>query len=667
MIVFACSVVAQDDALRSWIALDAPPGWEQLATDSIMRAMPGWKRDALGNLVLRKGSGSPKRVVACALDRPGFAVTEITDDGYLRLREVGAGRQHSLWVQFHEGQRIRELTRAGFVPGVVIVKSTHLQRGRVANAPVATLDDLWVDVGVGSKAEVQRLGVEMLNPVVRDFDGWSYGEFVAGQQAGLRVGCAAVASAAQREVKNGETLFLLTTLRSFGHDGFEAALRSLGRVDGVTLVDSIAGGSDAIGQRLVEKPAYLPDSTGLTSITVLSPRVRFAGTLVESVSLSDADKFLHAIAKVADVENPSWVVVGVALRGRPYVSQSQGWPQRATPTTTQVLKSLADVPAVSGHERPVREAIVAALPAWARPLTRTDNEGNLILELGPDRDPLMFIAHQDEVGFEVINIADDGTVSLRTRGGLFASLWEGQPALLHFDRAGAAPLHGVFVPRETAISKQPEALTAWFGVDGAALKQLGVTSGLSVTADKHATRLGNTRFTARALDDRAGSTALVLAVRRIQPALLKRKVIFAWSVREEIGLEGAIALAKHYGPLVNRVYSIDTFVSSDSPVESTRFAHAPLGRGAVIRGLDNSAVAPPDEVDRILSIARAQSIPMQVGATNGGTDGSDFVRYGALHVSLSWPGRYSHSPVEVLDLRDLQALERLIYAIATAP
>ena len=99
-------------------------------------------------------------------------------------------------------------------------------------------------------------------------------------------------------------------------------------------------------------------------------------------------------------------------------------------------------------------------------------------------------------------------------------------------------------------------------------------------------------------------------------------------------------------------------------MDTTRFAYAPLGRGAVIRGLDNSAVAPPAETDRILNIARAQGIPIQVGATNGGTDGSNFVRYGALHVSLSWPGRYSHSPVEVLDVRDLQALERLIYSIA---
>jgi putative aminopeptidase FrvX len=225
----------------------------------------------------------------------------------------------------------------------------------------------------------------------------------------------------------------------------------------------------------------------------------------------------------------------------------------------------------------------------------------------------------------------------------------------------------VFVPRDTATTKQPDALTAWFGIDAAALKQLGVTTGLSVTADKHATRLGSTCFTARALDDRAGSTALILAARRIQPSTLKRKVIFAWSVREETGLEGAIALAKQYGSSVKRVFSVDTFVSSDSPVETTRFAHAPLGRGAVIRGLDNSAVAPPAEVDRILNIARMQSIPIQVGATNGGTDGSDFVRYGVLHVSLSWPGRYSHSPVEVLDLRDLQALHRLIYAIASGP
>ena len=140
----------------------------------------------------------------------------------------------------------------------------------------------------------------------------------------------------------------------------------------------------------------------------------------------------------------------------------------------------------------------------------------------------------------------------------------------------------MFVPRESATAKQPEAATAWFGYNAAELKERGVKVGLPVTALKRATRLGATRFTARALDDRAGSTALVLAIRRIVLSMLKRKVIFAWSVREETGLEGAMALARQYGSTVKRVYSVDTFVSSDSPVETTRFAHAPLGCGAVI-------------------------------------------------------------------------------------
>src|SRR5215212_5072516 len=47
----------------------------------------GWRRDALGSYVLRRGSGTPRRVVACTLDQPTFVVGEITDDGYLRLHD----------------------------------------------------------------------------------------------------------------------------------------------------------------------------------------------------------------------------------------------------------------------------------------------------------------------------------------------------------------------------------------------------------------------------------------------------------------------------------------------------------------------------------------------------------------------------------------------------
>ncbi len=407
---------------------------------------------------------------------------------------------------------------------------------------------------------------------------------------------------------------------------------------------------------------------GIKTVHMVWPRTKYSGSLVESVSIADAD------AMRREIEAAAGITPGASTS--PWISLPERSPA-IPPTdlytgTASLLKTLADVPGVSGHESEIRTKIISALPLWARQRAVTDSEGNLIVEFGPEKDPVMFVAHLDEVGFEISAIADDGTVSLRNRGGLYPSLWEGQPALLHFDRSTGEQgphrtLKGVFVPRDTATTKQPENLTAWFGMDAAELKRLGVKVGLSVTAYKSATRLAGTRFTARALDDRAGSTALVLAAKAINPATLNHRVIFAWSVREETGLEGAMAMAKRYGATLKRVFSVDTFVSSDSPLESTRFAYAPLGKGAVIRGLDSSSVATPSELDRIMKIARLQRIPLQVGATNGGADGSDFVRYGVTHAGLSWPGRYSHSPVEVLDLRDLEALTSLIKALATAP
>ncbi len=663
------------EALVRWIKLDAPPGWEHLATDVLMKVLPAWRRDASGNLMLRKGSGTPRRVVACALDRPGFAVTEITPDGYIRLRESGAVRQHQLWAQFHEGQRIRVLTRSGSVAGVVGVKSTHLQRGRTA-AQVTTLDDLWVDVGGRSKPEVEQLGIQLLDPVVRDLPTWSFADVVSGPSAGARVGCATVASAAEGEVTNGETVFLLSTLRSFGNDGLEAALRKLGRIDELYLIDpvAVAGARTETGVRrlMVQNPSFLPETAGITSVVMLSPEVRFADSLVESIEIRDAEALLSAVEKIAAVtssknqQSPHWVLPASPVPMKASVSTDPLGP------LASLLGSLSDVAGVSGHEGEMRRAILEALPSTLRSLVVNDAEGNLVLELGPARDPVMFIAHQDEVGFEITSIAADGAVSLRSRGGLYTSLWEGQPALLHFDRGNGdgqlkPPLPGVFIPRTTATAKQPEALIAWFGLDAAELTNRGVRVGQSVTGYKRATRLGPTRFTARALDDRTGTAALILAAKRIDPTALRRRVIFAWSVREETGLEGARVLAKRYANSLSRVYSIDTFVSSDSPLESTRFAFAPLGKGAVIRGLDNASVSSAADIDRVMQVARRQVIPLQVGATNGGADGSEFVRYGVAHVGLSWPGRYSHSPVEVMDLRDLEALQRLIYALAVTP
>jgi putative aminopeptidase FrvX len=331
--------------------------------------------------------------------------------------------------------------------------------------------------------------------------------------------------------------------------------------------------------------------------------------------------------------------------------------------------AMADLPGVAGHEQPVRAAVLAALPAWARSRAVVDSAGNVIVAMGPERDSVAYIAHMDEVGFEVTSILSDGRIALRNRGGVVIPSWEGTPAMLHFDAAGNSPamppLRGIFVPRDSGRTRNPGALTVWFGLDSATLVARGVKEGLSITSYKRADRLLGSRITGRASDDRTGTTALLFAIRRINPDSLTHRVIFVWSVQEEGGLNGARYFGDQHGPNLQRVYSIDTFVSSDTPKESPHFAFTPLGSGAVLRGLDNGSQVPRAVRERIVALAKARGIPLQVGTTFGSTDGSAIQAWGPVNVGLSWPGRYSHGPAEVLDLRDVDALIRLIVALTS--
>lgn len=125
-------------------------------------------------------------------------------------------------------------------------------------------------------------------------------------------------------------------------------------------------------------------------------------------------------------------------------------------------------------------------------------------------------------------------------------------------------------------------------------------------------------------------------------------------------------MARRYAASALRIYSIDTFVSSDTPLESPHFAYAPLGQGPVLRAIENSGVSPDRERARVQAAAARAGIRLQTGLTQGSTDGTQFTFWGAPNQGLSWPGRYSHSPGEVLDLRDLRDLSALIVAVAYA-
>jgi putative aminopeptidase FrvX len=681
------------DAIASWVAVDAATGYEGRVAPALATALGEWRADAWGNVVSTLGAGSPHRIVACALDRPSYAVSQITADGYLRLHRIGRGSRHPLWDQQFEAQQVRVLTAAGPVAGVVARSNGHFApQHRDETAPV-TADDLWVDVGAESRADVEALGIRLLDPVGRHLPPWPIAGAVAGPDAGRRAGCAAivaVAAAARRGGVQGRTTFVLSAQEATGWVGLSSLVARGEHADQLTV---LAPGEEARAE--TDRPAKALDrfgavleASGVKTVRWLAPSVEQAGSHMEIVRATEAEWLLGAAAQAAGLAvapNHGWIAAPPPAPLR--TERADG----AFKELTSVLTDLVTRYGVSGHESSVRRAVLGSLPAWARERAVVDDVGNITVEAGPQGPATVFMAHLDEVGYLIESIARDGTVTLAAQGAPVASAWEGQTAVVHFDPQGAPstftglgndvdprwkasslvatappPLRGVFRIRSAAPRKNPGALQAWFGFDAEGLAARGVAVGMQVTSHKDGLRLGRTRYTARSLDDRAGTTALVRAINQINPDRLPGRVIFAWSVAEEGGLVGATAMARRFGRTTARIYSLDTFVSSDTPLESPHFAYAPLGRGPVFRAIESANVSPDEERSRVRRVADAAGIPLQLGLTQGGTDGSTFTFWGAPNQGLSWPGRYSHSPGEVLDLRDLDMLTRLVVAVASA-
>jgi putative aminopeptidase FrvX len=367
----------------------------------------------------------------------------------------------------------------------------------------------------------------------------------------------------------------------------------------------------------------------------------------------------------------------------PLISQKPS----VAPSPEEIIRKLSETYAPSTHEENMRTAVKQLLPSWAKP--ETDDAGNLVLHWpspkassGPR---IVVVAHMDEIGYEVHSINPDGTLELEPKGGGVLAYFLGHAALVH----SANGMHPGVLDLPDGWDKPdfqwPRGQRQMFRMDVGAqtaeqVGELGIKVRDFVTIPKQYRKLLHNFSSVRSFDDRVGCAALVAATWALgqninQPAGATkqssstggRDLTFIWSTREELGLEGAAGAAKNMaaqGRAPDYVFAIDTFVSSDSPLESRRFADAILGRGFVVRAIDNSNIVRRDLAQKVVSIAHSGNIPAQYGVTGGGNDGAAFLLYGSTDVALGWPLRYAHSPAEVIDVRDLDALARIVAAIA---
>jgi endoglucanase len=90
-----------------------------------------------------------------------------------------------------------------------------------------------------------------------------------------------------------------------------------------------------------------------------------------------------------------------------------------------------------------------------------------------------------------------------------------------------------------------------------------------------------------------------------------------------------------------------------------------LGGGPVI---ERGSGVHPVMFDLIGEVAKAEGIPVQFGASSGSTgtdaDAVKLSRAGIRCGVVSVPNRYMHSPNEIVDLGDLEAVAALIAAVA---
>jgi putative aminopeptidase FrvX len=654
------------DRLQELLRVAAVGGRGEQAAAALLRERLGSKlpvrADAAGNLTITFGSGQPRRLVACPLSEPGFAVSRIEGNGYLRLAAAGdPGPAGALWPQAYEGQVVSVATARGGVPGVVAARSIHLQPRAARATPPFSVADAFVDVGAESAGEVAELGIRPLDPVALERRPLLLEhDLVAGPAARQKAACLAAADAASRfRIAPGKgTVVFAWTRRDFDQrTGLEHLLRESGPFSELVLL----------------RPARLrPAEAALHAAPVgyLGLAALYPGTPVETVSLADwrqlSSALLARLGSTAQRRPAAPSPASAATSNAPAAAAAVPPPaQGGAPLhgeTSALVAALASRYGVTGDEAAVRQAIAARLPSWAHPAV--DWVGNLSVTVGPaaDADPRLFMAHMDEIGFRVTRVLQDGRLDLEARGGLLPAFWQAQAALVH---GSQGPVPALFEPpvsrRDAGRGAPAGGVTAFLGTrDPREVAALGIRVGTTVTMPKALVRLGRHRITARSLDDRAGAAVLLLALRRLDPARLRHRVTFAWTTREEAGLLGAAVLA-HRVEGWRRVYPVDAGPTSDSPRESEVSAYAPPGHGALL-----PATAPRELRDRLLALGRRRGIALQLGVTVGANDGVPFQGGTATVLPLFFPCRYTHSPVEVADLRDLESLAALVAALATA-
>ncbi len=337
--------------------------------------------------------------------------------------------------------------------------------------------------------------------------------------------------------------------------------------------------------------------------------------------------------------------------------------------TPQLLTALLEASGPSGHEEEPTRIWRDAASAFADVTSDTLGSSFARVRAGEGAPTLAIVGHIDEIGVAVTNIEESGLLSFTPIGGIMPETLHGQRIEL-MTRNGRVP--GAISRKRIQpeqVRERPRLELSDLHIDiGAGSREeaeslvrvgdAGVWSGPAV-------ELPNNRLLSKSLDNRLGAYIALESARRLaESRAASVDVVAVAAVQEEIGLYGARAAAFSLAPDVAIV--IDVTPSTDYPGGDPRRAgRVELGMGAMIaRGptLNRRVTDLLGEVAEAEGITHAYEVYSRITSTDA--DEVHFARAGVPTALVSIPTRYLHSPNELCDLDDVEAIIRLVVAFA---
>ena len=342
-----------------------------------------------------------------------------------------------------------------------------------------------------------------------------------------------------------------------------------------------------------------------------------------------------------------------------------------------LIKSLTELPGPVGFETIVQDRIAEHWGTFAEHVERTRVD-NVLAKIGGSGERLMFVAHADEICWIVRSISDDGFLYI---GPFYRDLVGrptkstiplNQPALVV---TSSGVVEGIFATASGHVVSPIQRAsptwewTDWFIDIGVPSKEaaeaLGIHAGCKVVWNPPTRRLGEHLVTGKAMDDRVALTIATLAGERLAGRDdLRFEVWLASTVQEENGLVGANSIAD--AMVVDRAIALDVGLTGDVPGVDPRMFPGKVGSGPIVVYNDFSVHYDWEFTEALAATARRNEIPVQEASfANYGSDGSEMIRRGTKSALVTYPTRYTHSPIETCDLRDVEHCVDLLVAYAT--